>query len=433
MKFSKYNIFFDNGDSTILLFNTRTLKLIVLVKEIYELIDMYIPNIESLDTIHHSLYLALKKYQFILKDEVDEQVQAINTLEKRNNSTSSFEFIINPTLDCNLRCWYCYEEHLKGSCMSASILKATQKAIVEKLQSKKLKTLQLSFFGGEPLMKFNSIVYPLIEFAKNKCEQYNKKLKVNFTSNGVLLTPKNVDKLFNIGVKCFFQIAFDGDEQKHDQVKKHPNGHGSYQETITNIKYAISRGIHILVRCNYTADNIYSFQQLIKDFSTITYRDKKRLHFDLKKVWQVEENETTQNGVAELYKLMIKYRFVKEAPIISSDINTCYADKENSVVINYDGNIFKCTAQDFKPEASEGFLNENGEIHYNQKYEQRMRSRYSNARCLNCKAFPICTVCSQRRMFDKTDKCLLDFTDEDIENFIYEVMVSVSRNKIQQS
>lgn len=404
----------------------------ILVKDVYELIDKNINHIESLEAIHPDLYLALKKTHFILNDDIDEQEQAIKTLEKRNNPTSSFEVMVNPTLDCNLRCWYCYEEHQKGSSMTEKILEATKKAIERKLQDKHLKTFSLSFFGGEPLMKFNSIVYPLIEFTKNKSAQYNKKININFTTNGVLLTPKNVDKLSDLGIKdYFFQIAFDGDQQHHDNVKKHSNGLGSYQETINNIKYALSKGLHILVRCNYTADNIHSFQQLIKELSIVPYKDKKRLHFDLKKVWQVEENETTQNELDKLYKLMVEYKFIKEVPTTASDISTCYADKENSIVINYDGNIFKCTAQDFKPEASEGILTENGNIIYNERYIQRMKSRYSNEKCLECKAFPICNVCSQRRMFANTDKCLLQYTDDDIENLIYEVMVSVSKNKIK--
>lgn len=431
MKFSKYNIFFNNGDTSILLFNTRTLKLLVLVNEVYELIYAHINDISTLADIHHGLFQVLIDNQFILADNIDEQKLAIETLEKHNNSQSSFEFIINPTLDCNLRCWYCYEEHLKGSVMSPAILQSVKIAIERKLQDKKLKKLQLSFFGGEPLLKFNPIVYPLIEYAKENCDKFNKKLVVNFTSNGVLLTPKNVDKLSSLGVSCFFQIAFDGDEKHHDNVKKHPNGKGAYQETIANIRYAISKGIKILVRCNYTPENILSFQEFIKDFSNVPYKHKRYLHFDFKKVWQTGENEKTQLGVNKLFELLVKYKFLKEVPKTLADISTCYADKENSVVINYDGNVFKCTAQDFKPDASEGTLTPNGDIVYNQKYEQRMRNRYSNKQGLECKAFPICSVCSQRRLQADTNGCLLAFTDDDIENQIYEVMLAVSKNKIK--
>ena len=49
----------------------------ILVKDVYELIDKNINHIESLEAIHPDLYLALKKTHFILNDDIDEQEQAI--------------------------------------------------------------------------------------------------------------------------------------------------------------------------------------------------------------------------------------------------------------------------------------------------------------------------------------------------------------------
>ena len=45
-------------------------------------------------------------------------------IEYVDNDDSTFELIINPTLDCNFHCWYCYENHLKGSKMDEGIVSA---------------------------------------------------------------------------------------------------------------------------------------------------------------------------------------------------------------------------------------------------------------------------------------------------------------------
>ena len=76
----------------------------------------------------------------------------------------------------------------------------------------------------------------------------------------------------------------------------------------------------------------------------------------------------------------------------------CYADKENSMVINYNGDIFKCTANDFLPELREGRLNPDGSITFNNQYQMRMNAKYKLGECLNCAILPICQSCSQDRL-----------------------------------
>ena len=41
----------------------------------------------------------------------------------------------------------------------------------------------------------------------------------------------------------------------------------------------------------------------------------------------------------------------------------CYADRANSVIVNYNGDVYKCTACDFAKTKREGKLNEDGTIY----------------------------------------------------------------------
>lgn len=431
MKTSYYNTFFKNGENY-LLFNTRTTKLLVLIPEIYNLIVKYKDHVDSLKSIHPDLFLCLKKYGFILSDKIDEIHLVVNTIRKRNNNPSSFELTVNPTLDCNLRCWYCYEDHLKGSRMNEKMIEAVKALIEQKMTEPKLKRFTLSFFGGEPLVQYAKVVLPLIRFAKDCSIRHHKKLYVHFTSNGVLLTRKVVDELADLNLHYFFQIAFDGGKEIHDSIKFTSLGKGCYQQTVDNIRYALKNAhFRILVRCNYTPDNIKSFISLIEDFKDITAREKKRVFFCLKKVWQTEETPVTIQYAKKLQSLLIKYGFITEKDLLPG-FTTCYADKENCMVVNYNGNVYKCTARNFTEKNREGTLSDNGSIVFNDRYAQRMQARFRQSQCLTCRAFPICEVCSQKRLEDDGSKpCLAMLTDEDITTFIYQTMAAISKNKIK--
>ena len=49
---------------------------------------------------------------------------------------------------------------------------------------------------------------------------------------------------------------------------------------------------------------------------------------------------------------------------------SCYADRINYANINYDGNVYKCTAQDYTSETALGFLDENGQIRWDKEKTQ---------------------------------------------------------------
>ena len=79
-------------------------------------------NIESLKEIHPSLYELLIKCGFIVLSAHDEMKSWVDEINSNLQSDDYVRITINPTLDCNLGCWYCYESHLKGSLMSKDTL-----------------------------------------------------------------------------------------------------------------------------------------------------------------------------------------------------------------------------------------------------------------------------------------------------------------------
>lgn len=197
---------------------------------------------------------------------------------------------------------------------------------------------------------------------------------------------------------CHFQVAFDGNEEFHNKIKKLANGKGLYETTINNVMYGLSKGFIFTIRCNYTPENMHSFDEVISLFQDVaeTYIEYGLLEFDFHRVWQVDETSTMEKSI-NLLESRVNPPKNKYNPAAHS-IKACYADNENSVVINYNGDLYSCTAKDFNPEEREGYLDEQGILVYNEKHLNRIKTRFSNPSCLECKIFPICYVCSQKKL-----------------------------------
>jgi uncharacterized protein len=102
---------------------------------------------------------------------------------------------------------------------------------------------------------------------------------------------------------------------------------------------------------------------------------------------------------------------------IELNLTACYADNYNESVINYNGEVFKCTARGFTTTAPDGILSKERLIHWNiSKLLERIDLRLPSI-CESCNLLPACSgICSQKRL-EEGDKvqCVLDkqFTKED--------------------
>lgn len=91
----------------------------------------------------------------------------------------------------------------------------------------------------------------------------------------------------------------------------------------------------------------------------------------------------------------------------------CYGDYAHNYVINYNGDVFKCTARDFHTENRIGIITETGEIAFNDKALQRVRDSYTSE-CYVCRRLPICPICSQVRSEAHDGKCPVKITQQEI-------------------
>ncbi|EKT3958586.1 radical SAM protein [Flavobacterium psychrophilum] len=415
MKYSQFNNFFNYEDKKIG-YNAFSNEFTLLDPELFELLDAAIreSNFEELNKLHPDFFTHLVEKGFLVDTEIDE-IQNVKDLVRKIDSENevSYKLIINPTMNCNFKCWYCYETHIKASKMSEntiiSITKFVDNLLIEK---ENLEYFNLSWFGGEPLLYFDKTVLPLLQNIYPKMIDRKINFTSEFTTNGLLINQKMLNLCKEFGVNDF-QITLDGHRERHNQVRYISKEKGSYDEIVSNIILCLKNKLSVRVRLNVSEETIETLPKIIDDFINITKTEKKYLSFSFHEVWQEKKDiHSDIQFIVDLFRereFNTLYKGVNQDTVRSS----CYADKRNHATLNYNGDVFKCTARDFESKSKEGYLNEEGIIEWNEKFEDRMDSKFKNPPCLKCSILPICNGgCSQQAIEHKgIEYCVYNFDE----------------------
>ncbi len=416
MKLSKFNVFmpYQNAMLGYNTFSNQFMFLNPLLHQLLEAAESH-NNIKELGELHKGLYDELVKNGFVVPSDRNE----INELKKISKaidlSKDSFNLTINPTMNCNFKCWYCYETHIKDSKMSSDIVKRTNKFMKNIISGNdQLRFFNLSFFGGEPLLNYYNVVEPILEAAIEYTQDKGVNFFTGFTTNGFLINNKMLKRFKHYGVH-HFQITLDGNRETHDTIRFVSKKRGSYDKIIRSIKMLCEAEIQVRIRINYTSKTLEGIADIIPDLQTIDEAYRKYFTIDFHQVWQNKE-ELTKDSMD-----MIQ-RFIDQGlPTTSANkfpdnvINSCYADKKNSATINYNGEVFKCTARDFTTANREGILTEDGIIEWDPaKLEKRLNAKFKNKPCLECFFMPLCNGgCSQHAIENEgTDYCVYGFDEQ---------------------
>ncbi len=411
MKASKFNLFFPH-DGFFVGYNGYTDAFIILEPMLYEMYDASRRStFDELQEVHGDFYNNLLQNGFVVEDMVDEVDRVKQASLKIDNDLSKFELHINPTMNCNFKCWYCYETHIKDSKMDAATIEHTKKFISGVLQGQNgLNEFSLGWFGGEPLLYFDKVMVPILKYAYEACKEKNVAFNSHMTSNGLLINDHAIEicKQYNLS---FFQITLDGNRERHDKVRFISEGKGSYDKIVANMKKLAENGLTVIARINISPETLAGLDDILEDFSDLGEEARRFIRFDLHKVWQIEVDIDD-----EINDKRIHFReggFKVTSGTHETVVNSCYGDHRNHATLNYNGEVFKCTARDFTKANSEGVLNDKGEIIWGEKYEKRLNSKFKNKPCLECAILPMCGGgCTQQALeHEGVDYCVNDFDE----------------------
>ena len=178
--------------------------------------------------------------------------------------------------DCNLRCKYCFASTGDfGKGRKLMPVETGKKAIDFLLtHSGNRHNLELDFFGGEPLMNWDA-VKEIVDYARSKEEEYNKKFRFTVTTNGVLLDDESIDYI-NKEMKNVV-LSLDGRKCVNDNMRFTINGKGSYDIFVPKFQKLVEKRLkgdnkEYYARGTFTKNNL--------DFAEDVYHIADDLGFD---------------------------------------------------------------------------------------------------------------------------------------------------------
>ena len=158
---------------------------------------------------------------------------------------------------CNMYCSYCFAERGEygggGGLMELETAKKAIDFLV--LNSSGRKTLDVDFFGGEPLLNWE-VVKDTVKYAREVTQRSGKRFRFTLTTNALLIDDDVIDftnkEIHNV------VLSLDGRPEVHDATRKLPNGDGSYSAVTENIKKLVDarRGKGYYIRGTFTRENM---------------------------------------------------------------------------------------------------------------------------------------------------------------------------------
>lgn len=394
-KSSKFNFVYKRSDEENIVYNTFSKAVISLTDK--HLIALKNNSFDSEFSDEEIKFLV--ENGFLVEDTFEENEFLKYYNNKVRFTHDYFCLTIAPTLGCNFDCPYCFENKRNGV-MTEKIQQELLHFVENKIQ-KGVRTLEITWYGGEPLLCFEIIKKLAVEITEIT-NKYHVKCKMGMISNGYLLNKEIVDFLEKYHIS--FQITIDGMEENHNKRRYLKNGKGTFSKIIENLKLFSNREIDVYVRMNvdnYNCNDYRALSELIDSFENprmILYpavtekinerKEERQKHYMNASSYDDFISITRKNGL---------FKFKSTDLPISNDVssvpdNRCYfcaAELDNSCVIDEKGNVYKCWDEVGQESYCFNLL-EPEKVNYDALLRYMGDSTFGDDKCSNCVFLPLC-------------------------------------------
>ncbi len=394
VKTSKYNVFFEDGDKIVSInFLSKAIARVdkVKFKKIKEILQA--PNEER-----SGEYKKLKKDLlfggYLVNERFDEiqHLKMLNLMERFN--ASSMTFTIMPTMECNFDCVYCYESKT-GPSMDETTAKSVAESISRMASQKK--SIHVSWFGGEPLLKFDTIKF-VNECVNDACERNKTNFSSSMSTNGYLLDDEKAKQFDDLKIMSV-QITLDGLPDYHNKYRYLKGGGPTFEKIYANMKHLleVTKNVSVNLRVNVGPDNYESISSLMDMFDDFPkeriliyfrwiFGSNKATDF-YEKVREFQGNQPYKK-LSTLYLKALNKNFSVLLPLLGNANVYCEYDKISSVLIGPKGELHRCTVLNNDPI---GKLTADGPKYDSIEYEKWHKpSAFEDEDCLKCKLLPLC-------------------------------------------
>lgn len=258
------------------------------------------------------------------------------------------------THDCTLRCRYCYAGRKYRHAMSQDTARKAIDVCIAEAKALK-KGMDLSFFGGEPLLEWE-----LLQWCYDYLESRKKELIVppryGITTNGTLLTKERLnwmaERNFLIG------ISIDGSPEMHNTNRCFPDEQGSH-ETVAKALRLLDEHPSVRTKaiCVVSPNNVHYLSEGVQWLAEHFHREI-GLNIDYWSTWSDEQFDIFAAQMRQVSEMVLNsYR--QGTPIRLSNFehkitSHIHADPDNKncvkctigereIAVSVDGNFFPCS------------------------------------------------------------------------------------------
>ena len=358
-----------------------------------------------------------------------------------NNTTKDDSYLVNfcLTYDCNMRCSYCYQQ-FNPSLDRKIISNEKLDKLFEYTTSLKVKGYDVSvgLFGGEPLLPtLKNTNKRIFEFCRKN------KLTLGITTNGIGILD-NLDLL--IPYHGFIQeigVTIDGPKRYHDRRRTLLKPGDNFDRIINGIKYLVRAGINVCIGINIDPKNIEYLPSFFNEMKENELFNNEHVIFHIGRVDDRTFSSKYRHYFteAELLEKILKYNemgifpkntrlaflhsllYLSERLGISMNqfhqgrnkMHYCWSTtpQDNTIYIDHNLEVYRCTYTVGKKEHSLGALSENTQVSILEQWHKH--GLLNLPECQNCRIGTYCSGgCRLSHMEDHNRNC-----QDEKDNFDY--------------
>jgi len=398
------------GDGTSLLYNGSTLCIDLVPSDFAQLVS------EGSDLS----FLLPEERQYLLqrghlttltpKGELEEFRKMVRLILEKRAALDSKQRIANLcfilTYKCNLSCGYCYQHSLaektKAPPMSAEFVDRFFAEYYPQLYPRKPKQLNLTLFGGEPLLPSNrEALVRILAYAKRR-----PSVRLSVATNATTL-PEMADLIGPAkGQIRNVQVTLDGDRMLHDENRIPVSGQPTFDATIAAVRRLIDLQAHVSLRLHIHQGKLESAKNLVEylEKEKILAHRQVTVYFSPINTFASEQNSPAEAALfADLFQsvaaktnrppsnldFMSRFLDMQERKILPK-VRFCGAGGDNFQVVDALGDIYGCYEEAGHRDRRIGSFRK-GKLEYRPlKASYARRNLLHLPECLSCSAALFC-------------------------------------------
>lgn len=312
-------------------------------------------NLEGVFETYGAQIASFVELGLVVENSTDEiQGWMTHLLATRNDKAHRFSLHFLPTIQCQLRCGYCFENGGdRGKAMKPDVLDDAIVWLDSYLNEyPEVDQLRMVLFGGEPLLRPDICVNALAHVS-NLCGKHNIEFWSELVTNGELLTEEVARKL-SLYAWRRVQITLDGPEKVHNIRRPGVNSRKTFRKIVRNIRMLLhSKYIPTVdIRLSFDLGNCDDIIEFLDELAT--FGDVARINLSLGFITDTfvfggdKNDPVVASKALEFWAKAKRLGFTIPETQFSGPL--CVATAKHSAVLLPDGGLQKCFATAGRPE-----------------------------------------------------------------------------------